>query len=241
MTMERSVAGLKSHGDYDLAKEAARILEEFQKRHPGVGDIPSRGRLLQPRTVRTELVFPPLSPETQKLIERMLGDGYAVYATTGRTPASLRADGMRYLSLDDKLADITAPPALLAFKKAPPEFFLPGSFNIPHDEQVKLIPAEQANVDAEYPGAGLIVDEGGFPEWTEVALQHFKVTGVRILGKDFGYRSTWTKTYGSNDRGASRADFGHWRETGGAHADLWGPGHVLPHLGLAALVRIPWK
>src|SRR3989338_6608817 len=83
-----------------------------------------------------DLAEHPLSAETQKLIEHMKDDGYAVYETTGRTPASLKSDGMRYWFLSDKLAGITAPPALLAFKKAHFEFFLPGSQNIVHDEQV---------------------------------------------------------------------------------------------------------
>src|SRR3989344_5547316 len=105
----------------------------------------------------------------------MKDDGYAVYETTGRTPASLKSDGMRYWFLNDKLAGITAPPALLAFKKAPFEFFLPGSQNIVHDEQVKLLPEEQGKIDKKYPGAGLVVKEGKLPEWTEIALNHFKV------------------------------------------------------------------
>lgn len=194
-------------------------------------------------TRNREAIISPLSAETQKLVEHMRRDGYAVYDTTGRTPASLKTDGMRYWFLNDKLADITAPQALLAFKKAPSELFLPGSSNIPHDEQVKLLPEEQANVDAKYPGAGLVVDEGELPEWTELAWTHFQATGrkVRLFGKDFGYYLTWTKTYENNQQGAHRASFGDWDETDGADADLWGPDGVNPGLRLASLVRIPRK
>lgn len=121
-------------------------------------DISLKGKLPQAVGVQNrEAILAPLSAETQKLIEHMRHDGYAVYETTSRTPASLKSDGMRYWFLNDKLADVTAPPALLAFKKAPSEFFLPGSQNIPHDEQVKLLSEEQGKVDKKYPSAGLVV------------------------------------------------------------------------------------
>lgn len=164
-----------------------------------------------------------------------------MYETTGATPASLRADGMQYWFLHDKLADITAPPALLAFRKAQSEFFLPGSHNILHDEQVKLLPAEQARVDKTYPGAGLVVREGKLPEWTELASRHFKTTKVRIFGGDYEYNYTWTDTYRNNQPGAYRAVFGDWGGTSGARAGLWRPGSVGPSLGLAPLVEIPRK
>lgn len=188
-----------------------------------------------------DVVRQPLSPETQKLVEHMRSDGYAVYETTGRTPASLKSDGMRYWFLNDKLANITAPPALLAFKKAPSEFFLPGSFNIVHDEQVKLLPEEQAKVDKKYPGADLKVREGKLSEWTELALKHLKATEVRIFGRDYGYDYTWTDTYKNEKSGAGRANFGDWSGTDGASAGLWNPAYVSPDLGLASLVEIPRK
>ena len=188
-----------------------------------------------------ETILSSLSPETQRLVEHMRRDGYAVYETTGRSPASLKSDGMRYWFLNDRLTDITAPPALLAFKKAPSEFFLPGSQNIVHDEQVKLLPEEQVEVDKKYRGACLVVKEGKLPEWTEVAFKHFKTTGVRIMGRDYGYRFTWTDTYENEKPGARRARFGRWAEGVGAHVSLWGPGGVDPGLGLASLVEIPRK
>lgn len=240
--MHRSIEGFKGLGDHDLAEKQADIKAEFQRRHPGMDDMPLRGKL--PQVVSTqnrETILSPLSAETQKLIEHMRSDGYAVYETAGRTPKSLKSNGMRYWFLDEELADVTAPPALLAFKKDPSEFFLPGSQNIVHDEQVKLLPQEQAKVDKKYPGAGFIVREGKLPEWTELALKHFKATGVRILGRDYGYNYTWTDTYESEKSGADRADFGHWGETDGADADLWNPDDVDPSLGLASLVEIPRK
>lgn len=240
--MQRSIEGLRRLGDSDLAEQQAAIQAAFQKRHPDIGDISLSGKLPQVAGVQNrEAILSPLSAETQKLIERMRNDGYAVYETTGRTPASLKSDGMRYWFLNDKLADIVASPALLAFKKAPSEFFLPGSHNIFHDEQVKLLPEEQAKIDKKYSGAGLIVREGKLPEWTELALKHFKATGVRIFGRDYGYNYTWTDTYESGKQGASRADFGGWHGTVGAFAGLWLPGDVDPSLGLASLVEIPRK
>ena len=188
-----------------------------------------------------ETILSSLSPETQRLVEHMRRDGYAVYETTGRSPASLKSDGMRYWLLNDKLTDITAPPALLAFKKAPSELFLPGSLNIPHDEQVKLLPEEQVEVDKKYRGACLVVKEGKLPEWTEVAFEHFKTTGVRIFGPDYGHNYAWTDTYENEKPGASRALFGHWNEAHGAFARLCDPHDVTPSLGLASLVEIPRK
>ena len=241
MTMWRSKEGLVQLGDHDLAERQAKILEDARRRHPGFNDFPLTGKLPQESGSRFEAINVTLSPETRKLIERMRGNGYAVYDTTGRTPASLKADGMRYWYLNPKLENITSVPDLVAFKRSPSEFSLAGSYNIPHDEQLKLLPEEQAKVDSAYPGADLVVDEGELPEWTEVALKHFKATGVRILGKDFGHNFTWTKTYRSDKPGASRARFGSWYEADGAGALLWSLGDVSPDLGLAPLVRIPRK
>jgi len=242
MTMNRSIEGFTRLGDHDLADRQAGIQAEFQKRHPGMDDVPLRGRLPQAVGVRNQEATPsPLSAETQKLVEHMRSDGYAVYETTGRTPASLKSDGMRYWFLNDKLADLTAPPALLAFKKNSSEFFLPESQNVIHSEQVKLLLEEQSEVDKRYPNAGLVVREGKLPEWTEIALRHFKTTGVRIFGRDYGYNLTWTDTYESEKPGASRAYFGSWGEANGAVASLWNSGHVHPHLRLASLVEISRK
>lgn len=218
--------------DIALTRDLGARIEKF-------GDI-SESEKSTPQN--RETILSPLSPETQKIIEHMRNDGYAVYETTGRTPKSLESGGMRYYFLNPKLADVTAVPALLAFKKAPSEFFLPGSQNIPHDKQIKFLPQEQAKVDKKYPGAGLIVREGKLPEWTEVALQHFKATGgVRIFGSDYGYHYTWTDTYESEKPGADRAVFGGWGGARGAGANLWRPDYVRPSLGLASLVEIPRK
>src|SRR3989344_2689150 len=86
-------------------------------------------------------------------------DGYAVYETLGKTPAGVRGEGMKFCFLDSNLEDFSEPPALLAFKKKPSEFFLRGSHSILHDEQVKLIPEEQHKVDKKYPGDGLVVED----------------------------------------------------------------------------------
>lgn len=97
MTMQRGKEGLIAFGDADLAQQLAEIHNEFQRRHPGVGDIALKGRLPQAIGVQNrEAIISPLSAETQRLIEQMGKDGYAVYETTVRTPASLRSDGMRY-------------------------------------------------------------------------------------------------------------------------------------------------
>lgn len=240
MTMSRSIEGFRGFGDHDLAEQQASIQAEFQRRHPGIDDISLKGKLPQAAGVQNpETILRPLSAETQILVEHMKHDGYAVYETTGRTPASLKSDGMRYWFLNAKLANITAPRTLLAFKKAPSELFLPGSHNIAHDEQVKLLVEEQEKVDKKYPGTGLVVKEGKLPEWTEVALKHFKTTGARIFGDDYGYNYTWTDTYESEESGADRARFGGWDEAAGADAFLWHPGAVGSGLGLASLVEIP--
>ena len=171
----------------------------------------------------------------------MVRDGYAVYETLGKTPAGVRGEGMKFCFLDSNLEDFSEPPALLAFKKKPSEFFLRGSHSILHDEQVKLIPEEQHKVDKKYPGDGLVVDEGELSEWIELAWTHFQATGrkVRLLGKVFGDNLTWTKTYERN--GAYRACFGNWDEARGADARFWKSGYAKPRLGLAPLVEIPRK
>lgn len=239
MAMQRSVEGLRKLGEEDLAKRQEEIWEELRERHPGTGDIPPTGRL--PQRARPEVILSPLHPETQQLIERMKKGGYAVYETTGQTPAGVRNKGMKFWYLDPKLEDLSAVPALIAFRKAPSKIFLPRSRNILHDEQVKLLPAEQARVDGAYPGAGLVVREGKLPEWIELAWKHFTETNVRIFGCDYNYNSTWTDTYEGEQQGARRAVFGYWVETHGAVAALWRPDAVSPGLGLAPLVEIPRK
>lgn len=224
-----------------LRKRQLAILAEFKKRHPDIDDILLTGEPSQFQTARPEVFLSPLSSEIQALVEKMRGGGYAIYETTGKTPVAVKGEGMKFRHLHRQLEDLTAVPALLAFKKSPLGFFLPGSHNICHDEQVKLIPGEQARVDRVYPGAGLVVREGKLSEWTELAWKYFRATKVRLFGRDHGYNSTWTDTYESEQSGADRADFGIWGETYGADARLWWPDGVFPLLGLASLVRIPRK
>src|SRR3989344_1456366 len=193
-----------------------------------------------------EVVLPPLSPETQRLVEHMQNNGYAVYETAGKTPISLKQEGMCYLRLNPALENVTASPSLLAFKVAPSEFFLAGSKDIPHEEQLKFLPEEQTRVDKQYPSEGLIVREGKLPEWPELALRHFKETsrtgrGVRIFGKDYKRAYTWTDTYESDQPGAGRAAVGRWRWVLGLDVLLGHPDRVHPVLGLAPLVEIPRK
>lgn len=241
MAIWRSKEGLEGLGDHDLAERQPEILAEAKRRHPGFTDIPLTGRFPQESGSRFEAVSVALSPETRKLVEHMRGNGYAVYDTTGRTPVSLKADGMRYWVLSDKLAERTAAPALLAFKRNPSEFFLPGSHNIPHEEQVKLIPDEQTRVEKQYSGMGLVVREGKVSEWTELAWKNFQETRVRIFGRDFGFNWTWADDYESDEPGANRAFVGYWDEADGLDVYLLRPGIVYPLLGLASLVEIPRK
>ena len=217
--------------------------------------------LHQPAESRTEIVLSGLSPETRQLIKEMQGqDGYAVYATAGNTPAAairverqpllyldsqeklVRFDGIPFSHLSSKLTDVSAAPALLAFRPKPSAIFLPRSKNIPHDDQLKLIPAEQERVDRKYPGAGLVVREGALPEWIELGFAHFKAgERVRIFGPKYGYSSTWTSTYESEKPGADRAYFGSWDETVGPSGTLFHHDAVDPHWGLAVVVEIPMK
>ena len=243
MVFQRGKEALSSYPD--LVEKLADLQAEFKVRS-GLSDVPLRGKLPQESDSKLEAITIPLSPETQRLVEQMRTDGYAVYDTTGRTPASLKSDGMRYWVLNDKLAERTAPQKLVAFKKAPSEFFLPGSEDMLHDEQVMLIPNAQAQLDSEYPGKGLLAREGKISEWTEVALKHFKETsktgrGVRILGSDYGYKWTWADDYESDERGADRAIFGDWYDASGAFVELWSPDLVVSDLRLALLVEIPLK
>lgn len=190
---------------------------------------------------KIEIVKTPLSAETQRLVEQMRGDGYAVYETSGRTPGSLREEGMKYWYLNSGLENLTAGPALLAFKKAPKEFYLRGSQDIPWEDQLGLLGDRRLKVERDYPGAGLITRVGHFPEWPELALVHFKATGVRIHGKDYGFNYTATDTYESEKQGADRAIAGYWDETNGFHGYFWHPDVVGPDLRLAPLVEIPRK
>ena len=239
--MFRSKEALTELGAYDLAERQADILTEFQRRYPGMKDISLTEELPQLQTARPEIALAPLSPETRKLVEHMKDNGYAVYDTTGRTPASLKQEGMRYLVLSSELAERTASSALLAFKSKPSEFFLPGSHNIPHEEQLKLLPEEQAKVEKQYSGMGLVVREGKVSEWTELAWKNFQETKVRIFGRDFGLKWTWADDYESDEPGASRAYVGLWHGADGLFVRLANPDVVDPHLGLASMVEIPRK
>lgn len=190
-----------------------------------------------------ELVRPPLSPETQRLVEHLKRDGYAVYETQGKTPASLRTEGMPFWYVNPALEDESAEPALLAFKRGPSKFFLKGSLGISFDDQLKLLEEEKARVESMYPAAGLTVRLGKAPEYPELAFAHFKATGKRerLFGREHGYRWTWTDTYESEQPGARRADVGDRDEALGLRVNFGRPGYVHPSLGLAPLVEIPRK
>ena len=248
MAMNRSIEGLTSLGHHDLAQRQADLQAEFQRREPSMKDIPLTGRLSGLQTARSEVALPPLSPETQRLIEHMRSDGYAVYDTAGKTPGSLRSEGMRYWYLNPALENVSAAPALLAFNYKPSEFFLRGSKGLPHESQIgELLPDEAERVEKAYPSSGLIVREAKLPEWSELALRHFKETGgtggrgVRIFGRDYDDPYTWTDTYENDEQGAHRAVFGSWDEAHGAVAHLWKPDNVSTRLRLAPVVEISRK
>ena len=238
--MSRSAEQLAELADFNGMHEYANDLREAARKNKergGLEEFPKNPTI----SSQIEVVRTSLSKETQRLVEHLGRDGYAVYETSGKTPGSLREEGMKYWYLNPALEDLTAEPALLAFKKDPSEFYLQGSDNIPFEDQVKLIPEEQHKVDRKYPDAGLLVRVGHFPEWPEIALAHFKETGVRIHGKDFGFNYIWTDTYESENRGASRAIAGPWDETDGFNGHFWFPRVVSPDLRLAPLVVIPRK
>lgn len=237
MSMQRSIEGLRATGDYDLAERQADIQAEFQRRHSDISDFSLKGRLPQEvGAQKLEAILSPLSAETQKLIERMKEDGYAIYETVGNSPAQTQADGMRFLYLNPALERVSATPSLLAFKPKPSEFFIRGSQNIPHEDQLKLLEDKKARVEKKYSDTGVILREGTLSEWIELSWKHFQATDrkVRLFGKDYGYSYTWTSTY----MGAHRASFGRWYEADGADAYLWDPAYVGPSQGLASLVEI---
>lgn len=189
---------------------------------------------------KPEIIFPPLSPETQSLIERLGSGGYdAIYHIAGRTPEDLKKDDMPYWYLTAPLIEETPLPALLAFKTDPAVFFLPGSHNIPYDKQLELLADKQARVEKEYPDMGLVVREGKLAEWTELAFRHWKAKEVRITGGEYGSSYTWANTYESHRPGASRAVMGAWDAARGLRVHFWGPDTTLPNLGLAYVVEIP--
>lgn len=185
----------------------------------------------------------PLSPETQRLVEQLRQDGYAVYDLTGKTPAALKTEGMPFWYVNPGLEHTSVPPSLVAFRPKPSEFFLKGSHNFSYEQQLELLEKEKTRVERKYPAAGFVVRTGKASEWTELAWKHFKATGekVKIFGKDYGYNWTWTDTYESEKLGAYRAFVGRWRETYGLRVVFGRPDGVSPDLGLASLVEIPRK
>lgn len=191
-----------------------------------------------PETARGEIISLSISKETQKLIEYMEKDGYVVYETQGKTPISLRKEGMEYYVLDSGLENLTSKPALLAFKKDPSQFYLKGSYSISFEDQIKLIAEEQRKIDKQYSSSDLLVKLGYFSEWSELAFMHFKATGVRLHGKDYGYNWTWTDTYESNQPGAYRAIAGFWDEIYGFNGRFWNPDDISPRLRVAPLYLI---
>lgn len=242
--MSRSAEQLAELAEQSGMHEYANDLREAARKNRergGLEKFTETSSAQSPSTPSIEAVQAPLSAETQRLLEQMRQDGYAVYEILGKTPRSLREEGMRYSYLNPVLENLTAEPELLAFKKDPSKFYLRGSDHIPYEDQIRLIPEEQRKVDKKYPDAGLVVRVGHFPEWPELALKHFKAAGVRIHGKDFGYNYTWTDTYENNKLGAGRALAGSWNEANGFNGFFWEPDAVHPSLRLAPLVVIPRK
>ena len=182
-----------------------------------------------------------LSKETQRLVEYLKKDGYAVYDYAGRTPLQVKKDGMRFWYLNPILENLSSDPSLLAFKSAPEDFYLRGSQKLPHEKQLELLAQERQSVERAYPSAGLITREWHAPELIDLSLQHLKTTKIRLQGKDFGYSYTWTDTCSSDQQGAYRASVGPWDETFGLDADFWRSGGVGPRLRLAPVVEITRK
>ncbi len=197
----------------------------------------------QDKSSATEVTRQPLSPETQRLVEKLKKDGYAVYDTEGKTPRALQTEGMPFWYINPALMDVSAPSSLLAFKPNPSEFFLKGTQNIPYEQQLKLLEKEKERIDKKYRDSGLVARVGKPSEWTELGWKHFKATDekVRIFGEDYGYNWTWTDTYESDKPGAGRANVGYWDETLGFGVGFNHPDGVDPYLGLAPLVEIPRK
>lgn len=192
---------------------------------------------------RIDVLRQPLSVETQRFVERLRRNGYAVYDLAGKTPATLRTERMKFWYVNPALENVSASPSLVAFKPKPSEFFLKGSQNIHYEEQLDLLEEEKAKVERAYPDVGLVVRVGKPSEWSEAAYEHFKATNrkVGIFGKDYGYNYTWADAYESDEAGASRAIAGYWGETHGLGVGFHHPDGVDSSLGLASLVEIPRK
>ncbi len=77
MTLERWIEGQRLRDNQAAVAKGQGLLREF-------GDVPLTIKLEVAR--KPEIVLPSLSPETQRLVERMQNDGYAVYDTAGKTP-----------------------------------------------------------------------------------------------------------------------------------------------------------
>ncbi len=184
-----------------------------------------------------------MSAETQRLVEQLKQEGYAIYDLVGKTPVTLRTEGMSFRYINPGLENASTLPSLVAFRPNPSEFFLKGSQGIPYEAQLNLLKKEQERVEKQYPGASLVARVGKPSEWAEVAYEHFKATDgrVRIFGRDYVYISTWTDAYESDEPGADRAAVGNWHETDGLHVNFALPDGVHPRLGLASLVEIPRK
>jgi hypothetical protein len=188
---------------------------------------------------RIEIARQPLSAETQRLIEHLGRNGYAIHNLAGKTLTTLENEGMPFWKKSHDLDHVSAPPGLVAFKQNPSDFFLRGSLNTPYEKQLDLLEEEKTKVEREYPDAGLIVRVGKPSEWAEAAFEHFKGTNVRIFGTDYGLTPTWADAYHS--RYNSRAYVGFWNAATyrGLEIDFQSSDYAGSLMGLAPLVEIP--
>lgn len=227
----------------ELLARAEVFREHLAKTDPGNQDLVSIDADIAQRQARIQqLEHLASSPETQRLIEHLKTDGYAVYDLLGKPPAALRTEGMYFSFVNHALEHVTATPSLVAFKKRRAEFFLSGSRDSRFKRHLELLEEEKARVERKYPGAGLIVRVGKPSEWAELAFKHFNAPngGVSIFGSEYGHNFTWADAYKSDQAGAFRAVVGG-DEADGLDIDFRLLGDVDYRLGLAPLVEIPRK
>jgi len=225
MAMERWIEGQEQKGNETAVAFGRTLLEQF-------------GEIQLPPAAQ-DIVKAPLSKETQQFVEKLKKDGFSVYDLLGKSPAALRGEGMKFWYVNPVLESISSNPSLIAFKPNPDEFFLKGSFNMPHEKQLEILDNYDQAIQNKYPGAGLVVREAEASEWAETALSHFKTTNKRLFGREYDLRWTWTNTYENEQPGANRADVGRWGDVDGLDMGLDHPDDVYPNLGLAPVVEIP--
>lgn len=184
-----------------------------------------------------EPVCVPLSKGTENLIEKLGGNGFVTYETDGLSPRTLREKGMPIVSGYPTLEDISATPALVAFRPDPSGLFLPRSINVPYEKQLEILEGNKAQVERQYPGSGLKVREA--VEWPELIWKHYVHTGVQLFGQDYNYACTWMPVYDEDTPGAYRAVVGRWSKRFGLLIDFFHPDDAVRGLGLATVLEIP--